>query len=193
MKEEKEEKKSYYELNKEKIKLKQKQYYEENKAILNKKRNNYKRTNNIDIDKSKKQKKEYYQNNKEKIKLKTKLSLNIRLSSDPLFRLNHYLRNAIRYSLKKSGFKKLSKTELILGCSFEEFNKYIESKFEPWMTWDNYGNPKDGVLGLNKTWDIDHVIPTSSGKTEKELLSLNHYTNLQPLCSYNNRFIKRDN
>ena len=60
------------------------------------------------------------------------------------------------------------------------------------MNWDNYGNPKDGIYELSKTWDIDHMIPISSAKTEEELIKLNHYTNLQPLCSYVNRFIKKD-
>ena len=61
------------------------------------------------------------------------------------------------------------------------------------MTWDNYGNPKDGIFELNKTWDIDHIVPINKALTEEDVVRLNHYTNLQPLCSYTNRFIKRDN
>jgi hypothetical protein len=61
------------------------------------------------------------------------------------------------------------------------------------MNWDNYGNPKDGIYEINKTWDIDHIKPITTGKTEEDILKLNHYTNLQPLCSYTNRFIKRNN
>ena len=60
------------------------------------------------------------------------------------------------------------------------------------MTWDNYGNPKDGIFELNKTWDIDHIKPVSSGLAENEVIELNHYTNLKPLCSYTNRWIKRN-
>ena len=41
--------------------------------------------------------------------------------------------------------------------------------------------------------DVDHIIPLASTTNEDELLKLNHYTNLQPLCSYHNRFIKKDN
>ena len=88
--------------------------------------------------------------------------------------------------------KKKSRTYEILGCSFIDFRIYLESKFESWMNWQNYGNPKDGLIEPNKTWDIDHNIPLSSATNEEELLKLNHYTNLQPLCSYYNRFIKRD-
>lgn len=58
------------------------------------------------------------------------------------------------------------------------------------MTWDNYGLYNGEP---NYGWDIDHIIPTTTAFSEEELLKLNHYTNLQPLCSYINRVIKRDN
>lgn len=58
------------------------------------------------------------------------------------------------------------------------------------MTWDNHGKYNGE---LNYGWDIDHIIPTSSANTEEELIKLNHYTNLQPLCSYVNRYVKKNN
>jgi hypothetical protein len=57
------------------------------------------------------------------------------------------------------------------------------------MTWDNKGE-YDGTLNFG--WDIDHIIPLASATTEEELIRLNHYTNLQPLCSKINRDIKKD-
>ena len=45
---------------------------------------------------------------------------------------------------------------------------------------------------LNYGWDIDHIIPISSAITEEDIIRLNHYTNLQPLCAYINRVIKKD-
>jgi hypothetical protein len=96
-------------------------------------------------------------------------------------------------SFNRNGISKTSKTCEILGCSFEELKNHLESQFEPWMTWDNKGNPKDGILEANKSWDIDHIIPISTAKTEEDIIRLNHYTNLQPLCSYINRVIKRGN
>ena len=57
------------------------------------------------------------------------------------------------------------------------------------MTWENWGKYNGE---LNYGWDIDHIIPLSSAKTEDDIIRLNHYTNLQPLCSYTNRHIKRD-
>jgi len=124
---------------------------------------------------------EYY-NNRNKEKRKT----------EPLFKLKANIRTGILTSFRRNGFSKKSKTEEILGCSFDFFIRYIQDKFEHWMTWHNQGNPEDGILELNKSWDIDHIIPVSSATTEKELIELNHYTNLQPLCSYENRIIKRD-
>jgi hypothetical protein len=51
----------------------------------------------------------------------------------------------------------------------------------------------DGIYEPNKSWDIDHIIPLSSAINEYDILKLNHYSNLQPLCSYINRYIKKDN
>jgi hypothetical protein len=92
--------------------------------------------------------------------------------------------------LKERGSYKRDKSEKILGCTWDEFKQHIESQFEPWMNWDNYGGKK--VTTLDTTWDIDHIIPVSSAKTCNDILKLNHYTNLRPLCAYTNRFIKRD-
>ncbi len=77
-----------------------------------------------------------------------------------------------------------------MGCSFEELKQHLESKFEPWMNWDNRGLYNGE---LNYGWDIDHVIPLSSVSEESDIIKLNHYTNLQPLCSKINRDIKKDN
>ncbi len=65
----------------------------------------------------------------------------------------------------------------------------MESKFDPWMTWENYGIYNGE---LNYGWDIDHIVPLSSAVSPEELIGLFHYTNLQPLCSKINRNIKRN-
>lgn len=130
---------------------------------------------------------EYQINNRAVISIRYKN----RRDNDELFRLKENTRNLIKNSFL-IGYTKKSKTQDILGCSFEEFKKHIETKFEVWMNWDNYGNPKDGILEPNKTWDIDHIIPLSSANNEEDIVRLNHYSNLQPLCSYTNRFIKKD-
>jgi len=145
---------------------------------------------NNNVEKLKNDRKEYYYNNKEKTLLTNNTYRNKRKQSDPLFKLSTNLRTMIGGAIKKNGYKKLSKTELILGCSFDFLKQHFESQFQTWMTWDNYGLYNGQ---LNYGWDIDHIVPLSSALNENDLLRLNHYSNLRPLCSYNNRYIKRDN
>lgn len=103
--------------------------------------------------------------------------------SDKLFRISSKIRVIISKQIKKNNLKKSQKTEDIIGCSFEEFKIYLESKFDENMSWKNYGE-----------WHLDHIIPISYAKTEDEIYELNHYTNFQPLwaednLSKGNRFI----
>ena len=106
------------------------------------------------------------------------------------FKLKSNVGNRIRELFRKNKSYKNNSTLKILGYSLDEFKQHIESQFEPWMNWDNYGCKVP--LGPNMTWDLDHIIPVSSAVNEEDIIRLNHYTNLRPLCSYQNRFIKRD-
>lgn len=117
----------------------------------------------------------------------------IKLARDPLFRFSSQVRDAIRSGFRTKGFVKSKRTEEILGCSFQEFKTYIESKWKPWMNWDNYGNNNFDSNQKDNTWDLDHITPISTAKTMEDVIRLNHYTNLQPLCSVVNRFVKSDN
>lgn len=135
--------------------------------------------------------KKYREENRERLRVKRNIDKQNRINKNPLIKLRFRISNNITVSLKRNGGKKLSKTTDILGCSFNDFRNHIESLWETWMSWENYGNPKDGVYEPNKTWDLDHIIPSSKATTEEEILKLNHYSNFQPLCSYNNRFIKK--
>jgi hypothetical protein len=111
-----------------------------------------------------------------------------RLETDPLYRLRIAYSRRINKCIKRFNIKNIHFLNN-LGCSLEELKVYIESKFEPWMSWDNYGKYNGG---LNYGWDIDHITPISSAKTEEEFHELCHYKNLQPLCSRINRDIKKD-
>lgn len=95
-------------------------------------------------------------------------------ASDPLFRLAGNTRALIRVSL--NGVTKHSRSEEILGCSMKFFKSHIEQRFLPGMSWENRG-----------LWHLDHIIPVSSAKTEKQLLKLNHYTNFRPLWAKDNQ------
>ena len=129
-------------------------------------------------------------NNPEKVRV-TKNNYNKnRKIIDNLFKLKINLRTMINNSFRKRNLFKNSKTNDILGCSYEEFKNYLESKFESWMNWNNHGK-YDG--SFNSGWDVDHIVPISNAKTEDDVIRLNHYTNLQPLCSKINRDIKKSN
>ena len=91
-------------------------------------------------------------------------------SGDPLFKLKDSIIGLIYHSIRRNRFKKNSKTEKILGCSYELFKEFIENKFKDGMTWENKGE-----------WHLDHIIPISSATNEEEIYELNHYTNFQPL------------
>ena len=180
----KEYKNKYRQDNKELLSEKDKHYYLENKHSIRYKQKNYYSENKETI---KETQKLYKESNKENIKIYSNKYHTLRRKSDNLFKLKINLRGLIRSSLTNKKFTKKCKTEDILGISFEEFKLYLESKFEYWMNWENKGLYNGE---LNYGWDIDHIVPLYNAKTENEIIKLNHYTNLQPLCSYTNRHIK---
>jgi hypothetical protein len=163
-------------------KISDKKYFQKNKDKINLKKKEWVNNN---IDKVKSYKKKYFEKNKDKINEYARK----RRKTDKVFKLISNIRKSIYSSIKRNGYSKKSRTHEILGCSFEEFKFHLESKFEPWMNWSNYGLYNGE---LNYGWDIDHIIPTSSAITEEDVIKLNHYTNLQPLCSKINRDLKRD-
>jgi hypothetical protein len=194
--------KEYYQLNKSKLNESSKKYYQNNKSNLLQIYKDYYRDNKeskIDYQKLyykenseqiKSYQIQYRKENKKKISEKLTKYVKERKSKDPLFHLLINIRGLLGISIRNSGFIKSAKTISIIGCSISELKTHLESKFEPWMTWENYGKYNGE---FNYGWDIDHIIPISSSKTEDDLVNLNHYTNLQPLCSKINRYIKKDN
>lgn len=180
----------YYQTNKSKISDYYKKYNQENKYKNAKRRKIYYSKNKDVINKKVMT---HHKNNKEKINQYLKLWKKQNRLINPIAKLRDTISSSIKNNLKKNNYIKKSKTVDILGCSFQDFKLFLESKFESWMNWDNYGNPKDGIFELNKTWDIDHIISLSTATCEIDIINLNHYTNLRPLCSYYNRWIKRDN
>ena len=186
-------KKSYNEKNKDKISEKSKEYRNKNKEDLSDKKKLYYESNKEDI---LIKRKEYYEvitsdeelrkalRERNKINLKNYRIKNKDLLSqkikdkkknDPLFRLSDSIRTLIWISINKMGYKKNSKTNNILGCSFEEFKSYIEEQFNDNMSWENYGE-----------WHLDHKTPVSWAETEEQIYELNKYTNFQPLWAKDN-------
>ena len=127
------------------------------------------------IDQHKATQKKYYNNNKSSINKKGLEREMKRYHSDPLFKTKKLLRNRIYSFLNLKEYSKNKKTELILGCSYEEFVLYIESKFSKKMNWNNQGE-----------WHLDHIVPLASSNNKEEAIELCHYTNIQPLWGMDN-------
>ena len=145
--------------NKDEIKLKKAQYYIENKDVISKRIKTYVE-NNKDIVR-------HRRNNYERRKTKDNIQ----------FRIGKNLRRRLRNTLNNK--TKSGSAVKDLGCTIESFKAYLESKFQPGMTWNNYGY--DG-------WHIDHIKPLSSfDLTDRnQFLEACHYTNLQPLWAHDN-------
>jgi hypothetical protein len=114
------------------------------------------------------------------------------LRSDPVEKAKHNISSLVRVVLMdRRGSKPGTKFERIVGISKEDFRRWIERQFEPWMTWENYGFHDGGPpTARNQCWDIDHIIPISTAATVADVVRLNHNTNLRPLCSWQNRWGK---
>ena len=186
--------KEWREANKEKLAEYHREYRAENPE---KNKINTKKYRENNPDKAKESTKKYKANNQDKIKAyresykdrKNELS-KIKKATDPVYNLKCTVRSGILKAFTRINCKKNNKTVEILGCTYEFFRDYIESKFEQWMTWDNKGLYNGE---LNHGWDLDHIIPIDTAISEEDVIRLNHYTNLQPLCSKINRDIKKNN
>ena len=70
---------------------------------------------------------------------------------------------------------KSAKTEQILGCTFKQFEAFLQNKVAQW-------NGTFGFL-LNKLLEgdleLDHIKPISLAKTKEEVERLSHFTNFQ--------------
>jgi hypothetical protein len=139
-------------------------------------------------EKLKEYRKEYY-SKEDKIEMRrsrTKKWLN----SNPSAKMAQVLRHRLRTALKDQDTEKRESISELLGCSFDDFIKYIESKWESGMSWDNYGA---WVHGEPPKWNLDHVRPCASYNLEilSEQRNCFNYKNIRPIWG-NENYQKRD-
>jgi len=79
---------------------------------------------------------------------------------NPVERLKHGIGCLVRHALKSRG---ISKNGIAifkhLSYTAEQLKAHLESLWEPWMSWSNYGGRANNK---KKTWHIDHIKPQSS-------------------------------
>lgn len=171
--------KAYKEANKEKLSLQNKEYEQKNKEKISKRKREFRLAN---LDASKARRHEY--TSRPETKQKAREYRSRRYHTDINFKLKALLRLRNFNFIKSSKGIKSGSAVADLGCSIPEFKAYIESKFEPWMTWDNHG-----VYNTKKrTWHLDHIIPLCKFdlSIREQFLKASHYTNIQPLGALEN-------
>jgi hypothetical protein len=93
------------------------------------------------------------------------------MRTNPRARIGNSLRRRVARLLGASQSR--GRYRKLIGCSPQDLMLSLECRFEPGMTWQNYGS----------AWHIDHILPLSSydltdPAQQREAF---HYTNLQPL------------
>ena len=190
--------KEYGVRNRDRIKKQHAEYYASHRVVFKEKSKKYRDNNKGKIkgqrrksrgknrDKIRRQKIDYYLRNKDRIVKKSVENRKALRERDPSRRALDSCRARIRVFIKslnprnENKITKSANTLKLLGCSESNLKTYLESKFKPGMTWDNYG-----LHG----WHIDHIQACSSFsgfdkiKTQKECFN---YKNLQPLWAGEN-------
>ena len=126
---------------------------------------------------NKKYNKQWRDKNADRIRDYAKQYTSNRYKTDIQYRLRVIYRSMIRQKL--NGLNKQQHSVEYLGCSFAEYEKHIESQFQPGMSWSNYGR---------HGWHVDHIIPCAyfDFTKEEDIKRCFHYTNLQPLWAEDN-------
>jgi hypothetical protein len=181
----KDRKKNHYNDNKERI-LECKKNYD----IKNKDKNLEYRSNNKN--KIKDTQKNYRDNNKEQILEYNKNYIKQRRLKDPIYKLRINISSIIHKALKKQDSSKAGESILkYLPYTINEFKQHLESQWESWMNWNNYGRTNNN----KRTWQIDHIIPQSllpfTSMEEENFRKCWALENLRPIEAFAN--IKKGN
>jgi hypothetical protein len=151
--------KDYYKKNKERIRDGQRKWRRENREKIRA----YKKSH-----KWREDRREWRKKNREKINEYNR----IREKNNPKLRIAGAMRRSIHRAIGRE--KNNSKWEKLVDYSFNDLMKHLESQFEDWMTWDNYGK-----------WHIDHIKPISlfnfTKPDDPEFKECWALKNLQPL------------
>lgn len=110
-------------------------------------------------------------NKKRRLRRKTTLAFRIRCN----------LATRLAMAVRNGSARKAASTVKLVGCSIAELMLYLEKRFLPGMSWDNYG------LGADK-WHVDHIKACANfdlADSDQQKTCF-HFSNLQPLWQTDN-------
>lgn len=161
--------KRWYEANREAQREKGRQYRFKNRSILTEKS------------------KQWTERNPEKVK-ETRRKLRSTPKGKLRLNISSRMSRTLSHNIKRNGCRRVKvgyKWERIVGYTLKELMDYMEKRFKPSMTWDNYGE-----------WHIDHIIPTTAFNFETvndiDFKRCWKLSNLQPMWAKDNQS-KSDN
>jgi hypothetical protein len=161
------------ERNKENIRVGKQKYYQENIETIKPKRVEYRKT--------------YKNRRNENTRQKRK--------EDPIFQLRDNVRTIIRLMITKNyGSKNGSSINNYLPYTMQELKDHLQSQFQSWMTWNNYGKYDSKVWNDSDsstwTWQLDHIVPQSilpySSMEDENFQKCWALSNLRPLSAKTN-------
>ncbi len=182
-------KQKYYQDNKEKILLTESQSYQQHPEEKKEYNKNYYSLNKQRI---LEQNKIYQANNIKQIREYHRHYQRYQRSTKISFKLRYNISASINNYLKSVGSAKQKNSCLdYLGYSIDNLIQHLESQFEPWMHWSNYGSYRKNSWQDHDpstwTWQIDHIIPQSSfyftSMADPQFLACWGLNNLRPYSS----------
>ncbi len=149
-----------------------KEWYAKNKEKASQSSKDWHQAN---VDKVAEIKARWFQENKEEVYRKRRDKLN----SDLNFKLSCNLRSRLANAVRND--QKAGSAIADLGCSIEDLKIHLEARWQPGMSWENYGKGKG-------KWNIDHVVPLCGFDLTKkdQITEACHYSNLYPLWETDN-------
>lgn len=153
----------YRKTHKEQRKQYDKLKYIENKGYFTDKNNQYYIDNKEEIKENRTQ---YYINNKDNIKVSHRVYVRNKRRNDINFNLRSQISKNVNKFLKSQGVLKSNNSILqFLPYTMQELKDHLQSQFEPWMSWNNWGKYNSETWKDDNTltwfWQIDHIIPQS--------------------------------
>lgn len=164
--------KAWRDKNREHLNEQAREKYKENPDAFKERKERY---INSHTEQVKEQRRRYKQENRQKC---TDYQRNKR-KSDPVYKFRSSFVHLMSLYRKRTGYTGGKGTWEMVGCDFDTFLAHIQSQFTDGMTMENYGHSKG-------CWNIDHIIPISTAKTDEDVERLNHFSNLRPMWSIDN-------